>query len=415
MRISVMMMIALIVMSVGVDLGIYKGIKRLSRTADRMWIVTAVACWIWLVVTLCLPRREFNADILRVMWSMYAYMTVYAAKIMYGLGLLVAWAWRNPVWKRTWRILGIAGGLVVVCLMIWGATAGRRQIDVREVTFESPNVPEAFDGYRIVQFSDAHVGTWGSDISFITRLVDSIQAVKPNLILFTGDIVNRKTDEIFPFIEVFGRLNAPDGVYSVMGNHDYGDYCDWPTEEARAANIHLLHGIQEAMGWKMLNNANDMIIRPRHAEPTDSASAAAMDTLVLIGVENWGEPPFKQYGQLDMAYPLSGDSTYHFNDDRFKILMTHNPEHWRREVVHRTNVDLTLSGHTHAMQMTVGEGENRWSPAEWRYEEWGGMFTKENPAGKPLSVYVNIGCGEVGMPFRIGAAPEITIITLRRK
>ena len=276
----------------------------------------------------------------------------------------------------------------------------RNNIDIVNVEFSSPKLPAAFDGYRIVQISDLHTGTWGTDTRFIERLVDSVNAQKPDLILFTGDIVNRQSAELAPFLGVLSRLHARDGVYSVLGNHDYGDYVDWPSAEEKRANLQLLKDWQRQIGWKLLNNSHTQII-------------SEGDTIQLIGVENWGEPPFHQYGHLIEAYPISRDSIFNLNDNRFKILMTHNPEHWRMEVSKISNIDLTLSGHTHAMQTEFKIGNWKWSPAVMRYPLWGGMYTTDNPQGEPMSIYVNIGAGEVGMPFRIGATPEVTVITLR--
>lgn len=401
MRISAIMIVVLWVVTLGIDLGIYRGLRGRSQTAGRLWIVSAVGCWIWLLVTLLLPRRG-DSSVLPVMWSMYWFITVYLAKAMYGLGLAFGAIGKSKGWRSVCHVAGLALAIGVVGAMIWGATGGRRMIDVRQVEYASDRVPEGFDGYRIVQFSDIHVGTWGADTTFVSRLVDSINAQKPDLIVFTGDAVNRQANELLPFVPVLSRLKARDGVYSIMGNHDYGMYRDWPTPEAKLADVHLLQGIEKQMGWTMLNNDHDFLVQRG-------------DTLTLIGVENWGEPPFNQSGDLEKAYPARGDKYHHLNDDRFKVLLTHNPEHWRQVVSSTTNVDLSMSGHTHAMQMTVGNGDRRWSPSVLRYEEWGGMYSKENASGTPVNLYVNIGAGEVGMPFRIGAQPEITVFTLRRK
>ena len=160
---------------------------------------------------------------------------------------------------------------------------------------------------------------------------------------------------------------------------------------------------QKQIGWNLINNDRRYITHNG-------------DSIVLIGVENWGEPPFHQYGRLTDAYPLSRDSVYNLNDERFKILLSHNPEHWNREVSKITNVDLTLSGHTHAMQMVFDIFGYEWSPSKWRYPQWKGLYERKNEAGDTTRLYVNIGCGEVGIPARFGIAyPELTQITLKRK
>ena len=276
----------------------------------------------------------------------------------------------------------------------WGVLFGRRQIEVVPVEITSSRVPEAFDGFTIAQFSDAHVGTWGNDTTFISALVDSINATGADMIVFTGDLVNRRAEEALPFIRILSRLHAPAGVYTVQGNHDYSDYMNWPDSASRLDNRRKLRDLEKRAGWDLLMNEYRTIRR-------------GSDSIRLIGVENWGEPPFHQYGDLSKAY-------HNANDNVFKVLLSHNPEHWRLLVSRTTNIDLTLAGHTHAMQITVGSrGKNWWSPAVFRYKLWGGLY----PAGGGIDdpkLYVNVGCGEVGMPFRVGATPEITLFTLRR-
>ena len=217
--------------------------------------------------------------------------------------------------------------------------------------------------------------------------------------MFTGDIVNRKTDEILPFVNILKRLKAPLGVYSVMGNHDYGDYTDWPHEQAHAADTRQLRAIQTGMGWNLLCNTHKFIY------------SAQGDSIAMIGVENWGEPPFKQYGDLKKAYPTANK----IGDNNFKILLSHNPMHWHNEVREYTDIDLTLSGHTHAMQVLIGGIGTGFTPSSWRYPEWGGLYTHKGADGAIRNLYVNIGCGEVAIPARIGASPEITLITLHSK
>ena len=286
-------------------------------------------------------------------------------------------------------------------MMWWGVGVTRRAIQVNEVEVESPKIPRSFNGYTIAQISDIHVGTWGTDTTFVSALVDSVNALHPDLILFTGDIVNRRTEELKPFISVLSRLKAPDGVLSILGNHDYGDYVDWSNPDDRLANNRELAADQERMGWDLLNNTRRFISK-------------GSDSIMVIGVENIGDPPFPTYGDLEKALPASSDSIYHQNDTRFKILMTHNPAHWDKEVSHTTNIDLSLAGHTHAMQMMIKIGGWEWSPAKFRYEQWGGMYERLNDRGHKTRLYVNIGAGEVGMPSRIlNAYPEITLFTLK--
>lgn len=369
----------------------------------KLYLCSAIVTNLLLVLCMCWPKRDADASILPVMWILYTWATIYIPKLVY---IVFDLAGRIPqLFKRKARPIGVWAGLplaIIIFIIMWyGAIFGRSQIMVSEVEIASPKVPEAFDGFRIVQFSDAHVGTWGTDLAFIQKLTDSINALKPDLVLFTGDLVNRRANEAYPFIETLSGVKAKYGVYSIMGNHDYGDYANWPSEKEHLADAQELRNIQQKMGWHVLDNCHTFI-------------KVGNDSIVLIGVENWGEPPFKQYGNLDIAYPHNERGE--IKDDNFKILLTHNPMHWHEQVRHTTDIDLTLSGHTHAMQMMIGKPGTGWSPSAYKYPEWGGLYEYKSPvADNPIQIYVNIGCGEVGIPTRIGATPELTLITLRHK
>lgn len=373
------------------------------RYISRIYDIIGLLCMAFLATCLVKPRREAGSDILFQMWGIFAYLTILIPKLIFCIfslaGLLPGLRHSKSLKLGKW--VGLPLGVLTFILMWWGALVTRNEIEVTQVEISSDRLPEGFDGFRIAQISDLHVGTWGEDTRFIERLVDSVNMQHPDIILFTGDLVNRQTGELAPFMKPLSRLKAPLGVYSVLGNHDYGDYIDWASEADKRDNLSLLRNWQRQIGWKLLDNQRTNLVWNG-------------DTIQLIGVENWGEPPFRQYGHLLDAYPLSRDSVYNLNDDRFKILMTHNPEHWRREVTKISNIDLTLSGHTHAMQTEVKIGSWKWSPAVFRYPTWGGIYSEENPRGDRMQLYVNIGAGEVGMPYRIGAVPEITLITLRR-
>lgn len=245
--------------------------------------------------------------------------------------------------------------------------------------------------WRILQVSDLHTGTYGNRTSIVESIVKEINAQHADLVVVTGDIVNRKTDEINPFIPTLRQIKAKDGVISILGNHDYGDYYKWSSAADKKANLDRLISIQrDSLGWTLLLNEHIFLRQ-------------GGDSIAVIGVENWGEPPFPTYGDLGKAYP-------DVNDSRFKLLLTHNPKHWESIVSKQSNIDLTLSGHTHAMQMMLSVAGIKLSPSVWKYQHWQGL---SNEDGKML--YVNIGTGEVGIPMRIGATPEITVFTLKRK
>lgn len=377
----------------------YKPERKRRKLWWKIFIVFAVCVLILLTIGVALPKKNINTGITTPMWIFYTVSTVLFSQIIYSLFSLVGYIpllfkrkrWNTGLW------IGLPMGVMVFSMMWWGALVGRRQIQVENVEISSPKIPEGFDGYKIAQISDLHLGTWGNDTSFISKLVDRVNSLHPDLIVFTGDAVNRESSEFLPFIKTLKRLNAPDGVLTILGNHDYGDYMYWPSQEAKKANLDSLKSYEKKSGWEMLDNAHKDVTRGK-------------DNIIVIGVGNWGEPPFSKYGSLTEAYPAEK-----LNDDNYKILLSHNPEHWRQEVTDKTNIDLTLAGHTHAMQMIFSFGKYRWSPSQYRYPNWAGLYNFEGAKGIDSNLYVNIGAGEVGIPMRLGAPSEITIITLRRR
>ena len=412
MRISVLPIIFCFLLLIATDALILMDLRRMSLYSKfvpkakkrtvwwKVYAVFAVLVLALLTVAISMPRRSTSTGITPTMWMLYVVLTVELSQIAYSICSLLGflpYLFRSRRWN-TGLWVGLPLGVLVFSMMWWGVIFGRHAIQTVEVEITSPRLPESFNGYRIAQISDLHVGTWGSDTAFITRLVDRVNALEPDLIVFTGDLVNRESNELLPFMSTLSRLNAPDGVLTILGNHDYGDYISWNTPDEKAANLDSLKSYEKAMGWRMLDNANLAI---------DNATG---DSIVVIGVGTWGEPPFSQYGDLKKAYPEE-----RLHDNNFKILLSHNPEHWNREVSKISNIDLTLAGHTHAMQIMFELGSWRWSPAKYKYEQWGGKYDRKNDNGDVTSVYVNIGAGEVAIPMRIGAAPEITLFTLKRK
>ena len=345
-----------------------------------------------MIIVTVLPKKAGSDARLEVMmWCIFAYFSVFIPKLIYRIVCLVrqglAWLFHRPL--RFISVIGAVLSVILFVLMWWGALFTRLSLDVREVTVPVSNLPRPFEGYRMVQISDIHTGTFGSNPGFLARMVEKINSLRPDIILFTGDIVNRRSEELIPFMSTLAGLSAPDGVWSVMGNHDYGEYFRWGSENERLADVGNLKKMQSDMGWNMLNNSHTVLRRQS-------------DSLVLIGVENIGEPPFTTYGSLAKAYPAVSDSSV-------KILLSHNPSHWIDSIADNphANIALTLAGHTHAMQVRL----LGWSPASFRYHTWGGLY----PDSLGRALYVNIGIGEVGFPSRIGATPEITLITLVRK
>lgn len=386
-----------VLLAVGLLADVYIYVQSRRRCADRRWsrlaLWTTVALVVLMTVAMSLPARIGSETTLSLkMWTLFAWLSVYASKY---LGVAVDLIASLPRLFRKPRLRwltksGIALAALLFAAMWWGALINRFRIDVRTVEVPVENLPEAFDGFTIAQFSDLHTGTFGTDTTFVADIVDRINSLHADVIVFTGDIVNRRSDEMRPFISTLSRLDAPMGVYAILGNHDYGDYLDWPSPAHKEANMKMLRSQFRRTPMRLLLNETQWLRRGN-------------DSIALIGVENIGDPPFSIYGSLAKAYPT-------LDDANTKILLTHNPQHWVDSIAAnpQTNVALTLSGHTHAMQIELAGV----SPAAWRYATWGGLYP--DASGRRF-LYVNIGAGTVGIPMRLGATPEITLITLRSR
>ncbi|RKE55694.1 metallophosphoesterase [Sphingobacterium detergens] len=283
----------------------------------------------------------------------------------------------------------LALALLIVLIIVFGLTRGRHLYRVREEVLSFPDLPDAFDGFKITQISDIHSGSL-SDVYGVRKGIALANAQDSDLLLFTGDLVNNKAAEMESWISDFTSLKAPFGKFSVLGNHDYGDYTHWDSAELKASNLIRLKEIHREMGFKLLMNESIAIQK-------NGASIA------LIGVENWGKGGFHQYGDLSKA-------TSDLATDSFNILMSHDPSHWDHVTLdHEKHVHLTLAGHTHGMQFGIELFGFKWSPIQYFYEQWAGLYQKK---GKYL--YVNRGFGYHGLKGRIGIWPEITVITLKK-
>lgn len=334
-----------------------------------------------------LADSEFFANHVHAIgWFSVFFFLFASPKFLLSLCVLIGMPFHGLFkWPRKpFLYTGLTLALFNILIILYGSLIGTTQFEVKPVAFRSSRLPAAFDGYKIVQLSDIHIGSWQGNQAVMQQMVDLVNAQKPDLIVFTGDLINSRTIELKEFQPILAQLKAKDGVYSILGNHDYGTYFKWKTPKELNANFLDLKKRQKSMGWKMLNNAHTFI---HHGK----------DSIALIGVENEGKPPFSQHGDLTKA--MKG------TENAFQILLSHNPTHWRKEVLPQSTIDLMLAGHTHAAQFRIRDI----SPASYAYSEWAGMYTEGN-----RSLYVNVGIGYVGLPFRFGAWPEITVITLRR-
>ena len=293
--------------------------------------------------------------------------------------------------ERRKIISQIAVGLATIpfASLLYGMYRGKYNYKVLNYVLEYDDLPEAFDGFKIAQISDIHSGSFDNPEK-VQYGVDLINQQQADIVFFTGDLVNNRAEEVFPWIETFKKINSKFGVYSILGNHDYGDYTRWESEAAKKENMEALFDAQKQMGWDLLLNESRFIEKDGQR-------------LALVGVENWGSG-FKQAGDLEKALENVAPQD-------FKILLSHDPSHWEAQVLpHPFDIHLTLSGHTHGMQFGIEiPGWIKWSPVKWRYKQWAGIYEQ---AKQRLNV--NRGFGYLAYPGRVGIWPEVTVITLTK-
>ena len=296
-----------------------------------------------------------------------------------------------PERRRFLSIIAMGIAAIPFGALLYGMYRGKYNFKVLKYNLEFDDLPNAFDGYQITQISDVHSGSFDNSKK-IEYAIDLINKQESDVILFTGDMVNNKTEEMLPWKKTFSRLKAKEGKFSILGNHDYGDYVTWDTEELKSENLEDLKKLQKEIGFDLLLNES------RYLQKGD-------DKIALVGVENWGRGGFKKAGDLGKA--AESISKYDF-----KILMSHDPSHWEDVVISDDyHYHLTLSGHTHGMQFGIEiPGWIKWSPVKWRYKYWAGIY-------KEMGQYINVnrGFGFLGYPGRVGIWPEITVITLKKK
>ena len=317
-------------------------------------------------------------DILRIPQGIYAFFTKMPGQTQF-------------LPERRKIISQIAVGLAAIpfASLLYGMYRGKYNYKVLNYVLEYDDLPEAFDGFKIAQISDIHSGSFDNPEK-VQYGVDLINQQQADVVFFTGDLVNNRAEEVFPWIETFKKINSKFGVYSILGNHDYGDYTRWESEAEKKKNMEALFDAQKQMGWDLLLNESRFIEKDGQR-------------LALVGVENWGSG-FKQAGDLEKALENVAPQD-------FKILLSHDPSHWEAQVLpHPFDIHLTLSGHTHGMQFGIEiPGWIKWSPVKWRYKQWAGIYEQ---AKQRLNV--NRGFGYLAYPGRVGIWPEVTVITLTK-
>ena len=387
----------------------YQAIK--TFTSNR-WLLFAYFLFVIMVVgnllfyTVVLERSTSNEP--RLMYAIGFFISLFVFQILVTIFLLGEDIFRIPqgiyayfskmpnqvqfLPQRRKLISQIAIGLAAIpfASLLYGMFRGKYNFKVLSYKLEYDDLPEAFEGFKIAQISDIHSGSFDNPKK-VQYGVDLVNAQDADVVFFTGDIVNNRAEEILPWIQTFKKINAKHGVYSILGNHDYGDYSPWESPEAKKKNMEDLKKAQKKMGWDLLLNESRFIEKQGQR-------------IAILGVENWGSGGFKKAGDLNKA--LSNVAA-----EDFKILMSHDPSHWEAEVIpHPFNIHLTLSGHTHGMQFGIEiPGWIKWSPIKWRYKQWAGIYEKLNQR-----LNVNRGFGYLAYPGRVGIWPEVTVITLNR-
>ncbi len=287
-------------------------------------------------------------------------------------------------------IVGLLSGCLPFFIILHGIFKAAYKFKVYYHTIKCNTLPKTFDGVKIAQLSDLHLGSFNYNYHKLERAVEKINNLNADYIVITGDLVNNYAWELRGWDKILNQLKAEKGKYAILGNHDYGDYSQWDTTKAKQENFEAIKQFFKTIGFKLLLNEAD-IISENNAK------------IALVGVENWGKPPFKQYGDLQKAMES-------VKSIPFKILLSHDPTHWEEEVIDKTDISLTLAGHTHGMQAAFQYKNLQWSPIKYKFKHWAGLYNHNNQY-----LYVNRGLGWLGFPARIGMRPEITLIELRSK
>lgn len=357
-------------------------IEKTSWWIKGLFLLPTVAYYILLV------RMFVFGDLRQEMLNLLFWLTLcvvfpallFAVVSLLGRGVGLLWATAPALFN----VIGVVVALGWLCMSLYGITVGWKKVTVEDVEIKSPEIPASFDGYRIVQLSDFHIGTYASAPATVDRIVDCVNSLDPDIILFTGDLVNSSSAEIDGFKDALAKLHAKDGIYSVLGNHDYCLYRNYKAPDSPDRELSKVIAAESEIGWRLLRNESVQIKRGN-------------DSIALVGVDNAGSRMFPDKSDLPRA--ISG-----LSDGEFKILLSHDPSHWRREVLPKSDIELMLAGHTHAMQFKICN----WSPSKWTYPEWGGLYKY----GERL-LYVSTGIGE-NIAFRFGAWPQIVLLTLTK-
>lgn len=385
----------IILLWLGTDLYFYQVVQTLVSSGTLLWCYWLIDLLLMTgIIAAIFVRRGSRMQQTLIAWLMGSMLLAFVPRLFSLPVLLVediTRLFRGFPPRAFWvSELTLAIAAVIFLVVLFGITRGRHFYRVRRETILFPDLPEAFDGFTITQITDVHSGSF-TNAAGVQKGLGLVNAQQSDVILFTGDLVNNQASEMDRWIPAFAGLKAPMGKFSVLGNHDYGDYIQWESPEAKSTNLTRLKEVHKEIGFRLL---------------LDEAIALQKDgqSITLLGVENWGKGGFHQYGDLKKA--AAG-----VPDEDFKILMSHDPSHWEGVTLdHHQHIHLTLSGHTHGMQFGIELFGFKWSPIKYVYKQWAGLYRR----GERF-LYVNRGFGFLGLKGRIGMWPEVAVITLKRK
>lgn len=406
MRASWLIFSMLIILLAFIDLSIFylfikptlksNKIKRFVK--DLHWVIFGIFILAFLAYTLFIPRMKGPEMYIWFSRLIASFALVYLPKIVLlffsllgAIRYIITKLIMHSKKRKYFYInkIGVIVSIFFFVIMLYGFSVGRYNYRVKTVEVYSDKLPESFDGFKIVQISDFHLGSFGKNYPGVKKAINLVNAQNPDIITFTGDMVNTFSSEMLIWMDDISKLKAKYGKYSVLGNHDYGHYVKWDTPEQDSLNIANLIKYQKQVGFDVLNNEHRFL-------------KFGQDSINIVGVENWGLPPFPAYGKLDVALK-------DVNPNAFTLLLSHDSNHWDAQVKAK-EVDLMLAGHTHAMQMGIEIGSFKWSPSKYIFKYWDGLYKD----GEKY-LYVNRGLGYIGLPGRIMQRPEITVIILKKK
>jgi uncharacterized protein len=377
-----------------ITFGAIKGLLSIALPGNRkkvLWLmliissvvlISFILLYIWPLTTRNTKEYPLHLIVNAVLSIDFVFKIPLALSVLIGIPFTVK---RKSVIYYIGSLLSVATAVSV----LYGTLFGRNNLVVNQIDVKFQSLPKSFDGFKIVQISDLHMGGFMNSKHLLNKVKTEIVEINPNMVLFTGDLVNNFANELDGWKEIFQEITINRDCYAILGNHDYGNYTNWNSETDKIENFNQIVSSIELFGFKLLNNNHTLLKK-------------ASDSLYIIGVENWGHPPFPQYANLEKAMDGVPNKT-------FKILMTHDPAHWDQVVKHRNDIELSLSGHTHGFQWGIKKAGITYSLSYFSRKNWGGLYKYRDSY-----LYVSTGLGTVGSPWRINMPGEITVFTLKR-